>query len=84
MSHRSRSMSDRIKSNGAVPVGTLPAAGDYARAYVFFACRADNIPATGSILNYDGGFGVRGLRQTMGGRDLPERIASRREREGDE
>jgi cis-2,3-dihydrobiphenyl-2,3-diol dehydrogenase len=58
-----------------MPVGMLPAATDYAAAYVFFACRADNVPATGSILNYDGGFGIRGLRQTMGGRDLPERIA---------
>ncbi len=58
-----------------VPVGVLPTARDYASAYVFFASRSDNIPATGSILNYDGGFGIRGLRRTMGGRDLPERIA---------
>lgn len=59
-----------------VPVGQLPTARDYAAAYVFFACREDNIPATGSILNYDGGFGIRGLRQTMGGRELPDRIAA--------
>ena len=65
-----------------VPVGLLPTARDYAAAYVFFACRADNVPATGSILNYDGGFGIRGLRRTMGGRDLPERIAARDERGG--
>lgn len=65
-----------------VPIGLLPAARDYAAAYVFFACRADNVPATGSILNYDGGFGIRGLRRTMGGRDLPERIAARDERGG--
>lgn len=58
-----------------VPVGMLPAARDYAAAYVFFASRSDNVPATGSILNYDGGFGIRGLRQTMGGRELPARIA---------
>jgi cis-2,3-dihydrobiphenyl-2,3-diol dehydrogenase len=57
-----------------VPVGVLPQASDYAAAYVFFACRQDNIPATGSILNYDGGFGIRGLRQTVGGRDLPEQL----------
>jgi cis-2,3-dihydrobiphenyl-2,3-diol dehydrogenase len=65
-----------------VPIGLLPTARDYAAAYVFFACRADNVPATGSILNYDGGFGIRGLRRTMGGRDLPERIAARDERGG--
>ncbi|MBS0521537.1 MAG: 3-(cis-5,6-dihydroxycyclohexa-1,3-dien-1-yl)propanoate dehydrogenase [Proteobacteria bacterium] len=62
-----------------VPVGMLPTAHDYAAAYVFFASRADNVPATGSILNYDGGFGIRGLRQAMGGRDLPERLARLRE-----
>jgi NAD(P)-dependent dehydrogenase (short-subunit alcohol dehydrogenase family) len=59
-----------------VPIGMVPDARDYAQAYIFFACRTDNIPATGAILNYDGGFGIRGLRQTMGGRDLPERLAA--------
>lgn len=59
-----------------VPVGMLPTAADYAGAYVFFASRQDNVPATGSILNHDGGFGIRGLRQTMGGRDLPQRLAA--------
>jgi len=58
-----------------VPIGMVPNASDYAAAYVFFASRQDHIPATGSILNYDGGFGIRGLRQTMGGRELPQRIA---------
>lgn len=78
MSERSIAAIDLAKSAPErVPIGMLPTARDYAQAYVFFACRADNIPATGSILNYDGGFGIRGLRQTMGGRDLPERIAAR-------
>jgi hypothetical protein len=58
-----------------VPIGELPTAENYAAAYVFFSSRQDNVPAIGNILNYDGGFGIRGLRQTMGGRDLPERIA---------
>ncbi|MFN0182613.1 MAG: SDR family oxidoreductase, partial [Aquabacterium sp.] len=62
-----------------VPIGMVPSARDYAAAYVFFASRADHIPATGSILNHDGGFGIRGLRQTMGGRELPERIAQRQQ-----
>jgi cis-2,3-dihydrobiphenyl-2,3-diol dehydrogenase len=65
-----------------VPIGMLPRAEDYAAAYVFFAARADNVPATGSILNYDGGFGIRGLRQTMAGRDLPERLAKLRDGDG--
>lgn len=62
------------RAKASVPVGELPDASDYAAAYVFFASRRDNIPATGSILNYDGGFGIRGLRRTSAGGDLPERL----------
>lgn len=81
MSERSIAAIDLAKTAPErVPIGMLPTAHDYAAAYVFFACRADNVAATGSILNYDGGFGIRGLRQTMGGRDLPERIAAQKEK----
>lgn len=62
------------RARQSVPIGELPDAADYAAAYVFFASRHDNVPATGSILNYDGGFGIRGLRRTSGGADLPERL----------
>jgi NAD(P)-dependent dehydrogenase (short-subunit alcohol dehydrogenase family) len=62
------------RAKASVPVGELPEARDYAAAYVFFASREDNVPATGSILNYDGGFGIRGLRRTSAGADLPERL----------
>jgi cis-2,3-dihydrobiphenyl-2,3-diol dehydrogenase len=58
-----------------LPLGVLPTPREYAAAYVFFAARADNVAATGSILNYDGGLGIRGLRQTVAGRDLPRRLA---------
>ena len=58
-----------------VPIGTLPTAEEYSAGYVFFAARKDNVPATGSILNYDGGLGIRGLRRTIAGNDLPERIS---------
>lgn len=76
LENRSISEFDLAKSaKTRVPIGELPTAEDYAAAYVFFASREDHIPATGSILNYDGGFGIRGLRQTMGGNDLPARIA---------
>jgi len=62
------------RAKATVPVGELPKAEDYAAAYVFFASRRDNVPATGSILNYDGGFGIRGLRRTSAGDDLPQRL----------
>ena len=83
MAERSIASIDLAKTAAErVPVGLLPTASDYAAAYVFFASRADNVPATGSILNYDGGFGVRGLRQAMGGGELLERIALQRQKEG--
>lgn len=44
-----------------IPISRMPTPAEYAGAYVFFACREDNIPATGTILNHDGGFGIRGL-----------------------
>ena len=52
-----------------VPLGQMPTPAEYAGAYVFFACRDDNVPATGTVLNHDGGFGVRGLGATLRGGD---------------
>lgn len=47
---------------GAVlPAGCVASAEEYAGAYVFFATRGDTVSLTGSVLNYDGGMGVRGL-----------------------
>jgi cis-2,3-dihydrobiphenyl-2,3-diol dehydrogenase len=46
---------------GFVPIGRMPTPAEYAGAYVFFASREDNVPATGTVLNHDGGFGVRGI-----------------------
>lgn len=58
-----------------VPVGKMPTPAEYAGAYVFFASREDNIPSTGSILNHDGGFGVRGLGPVpRGGDDLMSKL----------
>ena len=55
-----------------VPLGKMPTPEEYAGAYVFFACREDNVPATGAILNHDGGFGIRGLGTVpRGGDGLP-------------
>jgi cis-2,3-dihydrobiphenyl-2,3-diol dehydrogenase len=59
---------------GFIPLGRLPSADEYAAAYVFFAARGESAPATGSILNFDGGFGVRGLTRLSGGQALQERF----------
>ena len=51
-------------------------ADEYAGAYVFFASRRDNRPATGSVLNCDGGIGVRGIFDACGGQQLGARFAN--------
>lgn len=45
----------------ALPAGCVASADEYAGAYVFFATRGDTVSLTGSVLNYDGGMGARGL-----------------------
>lgn len=68
---------ERLTENAAsfVPLGRMPSPADYASAYVFFACREDNVPATGSVLNYDGGFGARGIGDRLrGGDDLETKL----------
>lgn len=47
-------------------------AREYAGAYVFFANRRDNSPATGAILNVDGGIGMRGFASANLGAQLDE------------
>jgi cis-2,3-dihydrobiphenyl-2,3-diol dehydrogenase len=59
-----------------VPIGRLPTAREYTGAYVFFATRGDTVPATGAVLNYDGGLGVRGFAGPAGGRGLKARFAT--------
>ncbi len=62
-------------AEGFVPIGRMPTPAEYAGAYVFFASREDNVPATGTVLNHDGGFGVRGIGAVpRGGDDLRERL----------
>lgn len=62
-------------ANDFVPVGKMPTPAEYAGAYVFFASREDNVPSTGSILNHDGGFGIRGLGPVpRGGDDLLRKL----------
>jgi cis-2,3-dihydrobiphenyl-2,3-diol dehydrogenase len=57
-----------------LPVGRMPEAREYTGAYVFFATRSDNYPATGALLNHDGGLGVRGFFESCGGKDLPQKL----------
>ena len=57
-----------------VPIGRMPTVEEYAAAYVFFASRAEAAPATGTVLNFDGGLGARGLTQLRGGDDLASRF----------
>jgi cis-2,3-dihydrobiphenyl-2,3-diol dehydrogenase len=60
---------------GFVPLGQMPTPAEYAGGYVFFSSRRDNVPATGAVLNHDGGFGVRGLGAVpRGGDDLEEKL----------
>lgn len=63
------------RADGFVPIGRMPTPAEYAGAYVFFASREDNVPATGAVLNHDGGFGIRGLGGSLrGGDDLEVRL----------
>ncbi|MFG1314568.1 cis-2,3-dihydrobiphenyl-2,3-diol dehydrogenase [Xanthobacter autotrophicus] len=58
-----------------LPTGRVATAEEYAGAYVFFATRADTVPLTGSVLNYDGGWGVRGLIEVSLGAQLDKNFA---------
>lgn len=49
-----------------VPIGRIPDTAEYVPAYVFLAARAENVPATGMILQYDGGLAVRGFLSPNG------------------
>ena len=68
---------ERLATNAdrLVPLGRLPSPSEYAGAYAFFASRNDNVPATGTVLNHDGGFAVRGFgRRLRGGDDLADKL----------
>ncbi|ELS26027.1 Dihydrodiol dehydrogenase [Metapseudomonas furukawaii] len=65
-------LADMLKS--VLPIGRMPEVEEYTGAYVFFATRGDAAPATGALLNYDGGLGVRGFFSGAGGNDLLEQL----------
>jgi len=79
---KSLDMSDRSISSfplgellkSVLPIGRMPDVEEYTGAYVFFANSKDSAPATGAVLNYDGGMGVRGLFEPLGGKDLENKL----------
>jgi len=62
-----------------VPIGHLPTPADYTGAYVFFASREDNLPATGTVLRHDGGLAVQGFIDCRGGAGLLEKLSINQE-----
>jgi cis-2,3-dihydrobiphenyl-2,3-diol dehydrogenase len=62
------------RADAFVPIGRLPSAAEYAWAYVFLASRTEAAPATGAVLNFDGGLGVRGMTRVRGGAELRARF----------
>lgn len=70
---------------GVLPTGRMATATESTGAYVFFATRAETVPLTGSVLNFDGGMGVRGFTEANRGALLDKHFAealtlSRKER----
>jgi hypothetical protein len=53
-----------------IPLGKLPEPRDYTGPYVLLASGENSPTATGSIINCDGGMGVRGFAKPAGGSDL--------------
>lgn len=53
-----------------IPLARLPEPRDYTAHYVLLASNENSPTATGSIINCDGGMGVRGFPRPAGGYDL--------------
>lgn len=52
------------------PLKMSPKPEQYCAPYVLLASRENSAPMTGSIINTDGGFGVRGIVNVRGGDEL--------------
>lgn len=55
---------------GITPLRIAPKPKDYCGPYVLLASRENAAPITGSVINTDGGLGVRGIIKVAGGEDL--------------
>jgi NAD(P)-dependent dehydrogenase (short-subunit alcohol dehydrogenase family) len=53
-----------------IPLARMPEVRDYTAHYVLLASNENSPTATGSIINCDGGMGVRGFPRPAGGSDL--------------
>ncbi|MDI9897399.1 SDR family NAD(P)-dependent oxidoreductase [Rhodococcus sp. IEGM 1381] len=58
----------------ATPMNLHADPSDHAGAFVLVAARAENKAMTGTVVQSDGGLGIRGLRRVRGGDDLHERF----------
>lgn len=61
-----------------MPLKTFPEPADHSAAYVLVASRTQAPVMTGTVIESDGGLGVRGLRRVRGGEDLPQRVLGER------
>ena len=59
-----------------MPLGTFADPADHGAAYVLVASRTHAPVMTGTVIESDGGIGVRGIRRVRGGDDLPQRVAT--------
>ncbi|MEQ9143983.1 MAG: 3-(cis-5,6-dihydroxycyclohexa-1,3-dien-1-yl)propanoate dehydrogenase [Parvibaculaceae bacterium] len=64
------------KASPVMPLGLVPTPSQYAGAYVYYASRRDNIPATGGVLSCETGIAVRGISSVNGGTELAEKYGS--------
>lgn len=64
------------KASPVMPLGLVPTPAQYAGAYVYYASRRDNIPATGGVLACETGIAVRGISGVNGGTGLAEKYGS--------
>jgi len=61
---------------GGTPMGRIPVAEEYTGTYVLLASRHEGAAAFGSVIQVDGGIGMRGLGQVAGGGGLLERFGA--------
>ncbi|MCO7636632.1 3-(cis-5,6-dihydroxycyclohexa-1,3-dien-1-yl)propanoate dehydrogenase [Pseudomonas sp. S 311-6] len=63
-------------AQSALPLARMPTTEEYVGAYVLLASRLDGAAATGSVIQADGGIGVRGLAAIAGGTGLAARFGA--------
>lgn len=59
-----------------VPLARHAEPHDHASAYVLLSSRSESMSMTGTVIESDGGLGIRGLRRTRGGQTLHDRFGT--------